>query len=218
MWCFRHLLGGKGSDGLAPAPEEGRGRFAPRCATRAGAGFKKKEELLLKFRPKRQYQLQVTHLSFVHCLYYVNTFFGKYFCFYFIIKFRNLSRRAVASLARGAFSGSALSASRAGGPMAGADGARPGEAADTLAVSGPPGLPSHAAAEASGPRPPTAPRAVRRHPRTLAPCGVPRRATPGHVGGRPGPARGSGVRRGGAGGALRERGGKGTGKDSRCGP
>lgn len=40
-------------------------------------------------------------LSFVYCLYYVNTFFGRYFCFYFIIKFRNLTRRAAASLARG---------------------------------------------------------------------------------------------------------------------
>lgn len=112
MWCFRHLLGGKGSDGPAPAPapEEGRGRFSPRCAMRAGAGFKKKkEELLLKVRPKRQYQAQVTHLSFVYCLYYVNTFFGKYFCFYFIIKFRNLARCVAASLGHGMFSGSALS-------------------------------------------------------------------------------------------------------------
>lgn len=46
-------------------------------------------------------------LSFVYCLYYVNTFFGKYFCFYFIIKFRNLARRALASLAGGMRLGSA---------------------------------------------------------------------------------------------------------------
>lgn len=105
--------------------------------------LKKTEELLLKFRPKRQYQPQVTHLSFVYCLYYVNTFFGKYFCFYFIIKFRNLTRRAVASLApRGA---AGLSPERWQSWRPRWPGMRPlgrdGGVADPRGESGPPGLP-----------------------------------------------------------------------------
>lgn len=103
------MLGGKGSDGLAPARRKAEVDFPLGVQRGLKGALKSKEELLLKFRPKRQYQPQVTHLSFVYCLYYVNTFFGKYFCFYFIIKFRNLTRRMVASLARGVFSGSALS-------------------------------------------------------------------------------------------------------------
>lgn len=109
MWCFRHLLGGKGSDGPAPARRKAEVDFPLGVQRGLERALKRKQELLLKFRPKRQYQPQVTHLSFVYCLYYVNTFFGKYFCFYFIIKFRNLARRMAASLARGVFSGSALS-------------------------------------------------------------------------------------------------------------
>lgn len=214
MWCFRHLLSGEGSDGPAPAPEVDRGRFSPRCATRAGPGFKK-EELLHEFRLKRQYQPQVTHLSFVYCLYYVNTFFGKYFCFYFIIKFRNLTRRAVASLARGVFSGSALSSSRAGGPVAGADVARPGKAADKRVVSGPRGLaPCRSRGEWTSPL--TTLRAVRRHLRTPAPFGASRGATPGHVGTSSGPGKRRALR--GAGGAPREQVGRGTGKKGGGGP
>lgn len=106
MWCFRRLLGGKGSDGPAPAPRKAEVDFPLGVQRGLEQALKRKQELLLKFRPKRQYQPQVTHLSFVYCLYYVNTFFGKYFCFYFIIKFRNLTRHMAASLARGVFSGS----------------------------------------------------------------------------------------------------------------
>lgn len=224
MWCFRHLLGGKGSGGPAPAPEEGRGSFSPRWATRAGAGFKGKEELLLKFRPKRQYQPQVTHLSFVYCLYYVNTFFGKYFCFYFIIKFRNLTQRAVASLARGVFSVSALSgAERAAwwpGLRALGRGRRrtPGAMSGSPPPSNPPSRGSPpAAAGASGPRSPPLPGPSDGSPAPLRRFGVPRGATSGHVGGSSVPARGSGVRRGGSGEARgRERTGgvdtKGSGK------
>lgn len=105
MWCFRHLLGGKGSDGLAPARRKAEVDFPLDVQRGLEQALKRKQELLLKFRPKRQYQPQVTHLSFVYCLYYVNTFFGKYFCFYFIIKLRNLTLLTVASLARRVFSG-----------------------------------------------------------------------------------------------------------------
>lgn len=105
MWCFRHLLGGKGSDGLAPARRKAEVDFPLDVQSGLEQALKRKQELLLKFRPKRQYQPQVTHLSFVYCLYYVNTFFGKYFCFYFIIKLRNLTLLTVASLARRVFSG-----------------------------------------------------------------------------------------------------------------
>lgn len=117
MWCFRHLLGGKGSDGPAPARRKAEVDFPLGVQRGLERALKRKQELLLKFRPKRQYQPQVTHLSFVYCLYYVNTFFGKYFCFYFIIKFRNLTRRVVASLAHGVVSGSVPSgAERVGTP------------------------------------------------------------------------------------------------------
>lgn len=109
MWCFRRLQGGKGSDGPAPAPRKAEVDFPLAVQRGLEQALKRKQELLLKFRPKRQYQPQVTHLSFVYCLYYVNTFFGKYFCFYFIIKFRNLTWHAASSLARGVFSGSVLS-------------------------------------------------------------------------------------------------------------
>lgn len=109
MWCFRHLLGGKGSDGPAPFRRKAEVDFAFGVQHRLERALKRKQELLLKFRPKLHYQPQVTLLSFVYCLYYVNTFFGKYFCFYFIIKFRNLTLLTVASLARGVLSGSVLS-------------------------------------------------------------------------------------------------------------
>lgn len=105
MWCFCHLLGGKGSVNPAPTRRKAEVDFPLGVQRGLERALKRKQELLLKFRPKRQYQPQVTHLSFVYCLYYVNTFFGKYFCFYFIIKFRNLTLLTVASLARGVFSG-----------------------------------------------------------------------------------------------------------------
>lgn len=152
MWCFRHLLGGKGSDGLAPARRKAEVDFPLGVQRGLKGALKSKEELLLKFRPKRQYQPQVTHLSFVYCLYYVNTFFGKYFCFYFIIKFRNLTRRMVASLARGVFSGSVLS---------GAERASCGDAGEG-GVGGPePRHPAPFGPGASGPLPARSGEAVR---------------------------------------------------------
>lgn len=62
MWCFCHLLGGKGRDGPSPVPAEGRvgGADAARGVHRGQERALREEELLLEFRPKRQYQPQVT--------------------------------------------------------------------------------------------------------------------------------------------------------------
>lgn len=81
MWCFRRLRGGKEE---RPGP------------VRAG-----KKDCCSSLDLTDSINRKSLDLSFVYCLYYVNTFFGRYFCFYFIIKFRNLTRRAAASLARG---------------------------------------------------------------------------------------------------------------------
>lgn len=81
MWCFRHLQGGK------------EGRPGP---VREG-----KKDCCSSLNLTDSINRKSLDLSFVYCLYYVNTFFGRYFCFYFIIKFRNLTQREAASLAPG---------------------------------------------------------------------------------------------------------------------
>lgn len=52
MWCFRHLLGGKGNDGSAPARRKAEVDIPLGVQLGLERALKRKQELLLKFRPK----------------------------------------------------------------------------------------------------------------------------------------------------------------------